>query len=109
MRQSYTAYCKITAVQLSNIRDTLNLNVMYMFLQHCYYSLHTHTHTHTHKVNLNDPPVLLQMQPATSSHVGSHARDSTTSTSEEHSVMDPTANVVSTLVLKHARMSSSVQ
>jgi len=31
------------------------------------------------------------------------------STSEEHTVMDPDANVVSALVFKHARMSSSIQ
>jgi hypothetical protein len=95
MGQSYTAYCKITAVQLSNTRDTLNLNVMYMFLQHCYYSLHTHTHTHTHKVSLNDPPVLLQMQPATSRAVGPGAGQGTASISEVHSVEDPNADVVS--------------
>ena len=107
MGQSYTAYCKITAVQLSNLCDTLYLNVMYVFLQNSSYSLHTHTHTQN--VNLNAPPVLLQTQPATSRPVGSRARDNTTSTSEEHSVMDPDANVVSALVLKHARMYSSIQ
>ena len=66
-------------------------------------------HKHTHSVNLNAPPVLLQTQPATSSPVGPRAGEGTTSTSEEHSVMDPVADVVSVLVLRHARMSSSIQ
>jgi len=78
---------------------------MYMFLQHSCYSLHTHTHS----VNLNAPPVLLQTQPATSSPAGTRAGEGTAPTSEEHSVMDPVADVVSALVLKHARMSSSIQ
>ena len=76
-----------------------------MFLQHSCYSLHTHTHS----VNLNAPPVLLQTQPATSSPAGTRAGEGTAPTSEEHSVMDPVADVVSVLVLKHARMSSSIQ
>jgi hypothetical protein len=79
------SYHRIIAAQLSNLCDTPNLNVMYMFLQHSCYSLHTHTHS----INLNAPPVLLRMQDATSSPVGPGARYSTASTSEEHSVMDP--------------------
>ena len=83
MAQSYISYCKITAVQLSNLCDMPNLKVMYMFLQHSCYSLRTHS------INLNAPPVLLQMQDATSGPVGPGARYSMASTPEEHSVMDP--------------------
>jgi len=64
---------------------------------------------HTHSVNLNAPPVFLQMQSATSGPVGPRARESTTWTSEEHYVLDPVADVVSVLVLRHARKSSSIQ
>jgi len=42
--QRYIAYCKVTIVQLSNVHVTLNLNVMYMFLQHSCYSLHNTQH-----------------------------------------------------------------
>ena len=71
--------------------------------------MHTRTNTHTQSNNLNAPLVLLQMQPANSSLVGSGARYSMASTSEEHSVMDPDACVVSALVLKDASMFSGIQ
>jgi hypothetical protein len=49
------------------------------------------------------------MQAANSSPVGPGAKQRTTSTSEEHSVMDPVANVVSALVFNHANMFSRIQ
>jgi len=57
---------------------------------------------------MNDPPVFLQEQPATSNLVGPGAGHGMVSISETHSVMDPNAYVVSALVLKHARMYSSI-
>jgi len=73
---------------------------MYVFLQHSCYSVHTQS------IHLNAPPVPLLMQPAMSSTVRAHAGESTT---KGHTVRDPVAHVVSDLVLKHARTSSSIQ
>ena len=89
------SYCK---------RHTLNqLGVLQYIksLQHSCYSFNTQRQTEC-------SPVLLQTQPATTMTVWPDAKKTTASTSEEHTVKDPLAYVVSALVLKLAWTSSCI-